>query len=51
MNVPELITAIAALSGALAWPTVVLVLLLAYRKSIGGTIARLPAMFDRVQSI
>jgi hypothetical protein len=51
MNIPALLTAIAALLSAIAWPVALLIVLLVYRKSVGSAVAKLPAMFDRVQSL
>lgn len=51
MDIPALITAIAAVLAATAWPLMILAVLLAYRKPISSAAEKLPGIFDRVQSL
>lgn len=45
-----LITAIAALIGALAWPTALVILVLGFRRQISDALAKVPAAIDRVEN-
>ena len=47
----KLITAIAALLGAIAWPLVFLTLVVLYRKQLAAAIERLPGLFDRLRKM
>ncbi len=51
MRIPELLTAIAAILAALAWPLVILAIFLVYRKIIGDVLSKIPTMFDRVKNL
>ncbi|WP_419808948.1 hypothetical protein [Sphingomonas sp.] len=47
----KLITALAALIGALAWPAAVLSLVLIFRREIRGALAKIPSVIDRVKAL
>lgn len=49
--VAELITAVAALVAALAWPSALLAALLTFKKEIRQAIAKVPGLFDRMKSV
>lgn len=51
MDIPALITAVAAICAATAWPLIVLILLLAYRKPLSTAAAKIPSIFDRIQIV
>jgi len=51
MDIPALLTAIAAIMAAVAWPSALLVVLLIYRKPIGNAAAKIPMVLDRVNSL
>jgi hypothetical protein len=51
LDVPALLTAIAAIIAAVAWPFALLVVLLVYRKPIGIAAIKIPMILDRVHSL
>jgi hypothetical protein len=50
-NAAKLITAIAAILAALAWPAVLLTALLVFRKPLAAAFDRVPAAIDRMQKV
>ncbi|OYY76842.1 MAG: hypothetical protein B7Y43_13110 [Sphingomonas sp. 28-62-20] len=51
MATPAFLTAIAAIIAALAWPIVLLTVLLAYRKPISSAVTKIPSILDRIQTV
>jgi hypothetical protein len=48
---PAILTAIAAILSAVAWPLVFLTVLLAYRRPLSEAVRKIPSVIDRIQSV
>jgi hypothetical protein len=47
----KLLTAIAAVIGALAWPTAIVIVILSFKRELKGALAKMPAVIDRVKAL